>query len=455
MKDRHPQTVRNLAVICGLATTILSGQALAAGFQLIEQSVSGMGTAYAGGSALGEDATTVFFNPAGMTRLKGTQTSAGFHVVMPQAEFDNQGSSTANAGSGSVPLTGNGGDAGETGVVPNLYVSHQYSEELFFGLGVNVPFGLSTHYDNDWAGRYHAIKSEVETVNINPSFAYKVNDWLSLGAGVNAQYVDAKLTNAMDFGLIAEDEGLGFLGFSPTSADGRSKVQGDDWAYGYNLGLLLNLGEQTRLGAHYRSKLDYTVKGEVTFNNVPDDPFGALKAKFKDGNARSSVDLPWTLSVSLVHEFTPKWAVMADFSRTGWNDLDELRFEFDNGLPDGVTTLNWSNSNRYSVGATYKPTGQWTLRAGVAFDETPIPDKEYRTPRIPGEDRIWGALGVGYRYSDSLSFDFGYAHLWVDDPKIDKTTGSSPADEDYYRGNLKGEYDASVDIVSAQVNWIF
>lgn len=436
MKDRHPQTVRNLAVICGLATTILSGQALAAGFQLIEQSVSGMGTAYAGGSALGEDATTVFFNPAGMTRLEGTQTSAGFHVVMPQAQFDNKGSSTATG----VALTKSGGDAGETGVVPNLYASHQYNEQLFFGLGINVPFGLSTHYDNDWAGRYYAIKSEVETVNINPSLAYKLNDWLSLGAGLNAQYIDAKLTNAVDFGLIMNPA-------LSTTMDGRAKVQGDDWAYGYNLGLLVNLGDRTRIGAHYRSKLDYTIKGEVQFNDVP----APLQGTFTNGNARSSVDLPWTLSLSLVHEFNPKWALMADFTRTGWHDLEELRFEFDTGLQDNVTTLNWNNSNRYSLGATYAPTSQWTFRAGMAFDETPIPDKEYRTPRIPGEDRIWGSVGVGYKYSDHLSFDLGYAHLWVEDPKIDKTA----AGEDARRGNLKGEYDASVDIVSAQVNWIF
>ena len=441
MKDTTPHTTRNLAIVCGLATSILSTQGMAAGFALIEQSVSGMGTAYAGASALGEDATTVYFNPAGMTRLEGTQTSAGLHVIIPQAEFDNQGASTATG----VPLTGNGGDAGETGVVPNLYVSHQYSEQLFFGLGINVPFGLSTHYDSDWAGRYHAIKSEVETININPSFAYKLNDWLSLGAGVNAQYVDAKLTNAVDFGLIGQLEGI--PGFSSTSADGRSKVQGDDWAYGYNLGLLLNLGKGTRIGAHYRSKLDYTVKGEVDFSNVP----VPLQGTFTDANARSSVDLPWTLSLSLVHQFSTEWAVMADFTRTGWNDLPELRFEFDNGLPDGVTTLNWSNSNRYALGASYTPPGQWTFRAGVALDETPIPDAEHRTPRIPGEDRIWATLGVGYRHSNSLSFDLGYAYIWADDPKIDKTATG----EDALRGNLKGEYDANVNIVSAQLNWIF
>mgnify|MGYP003573999409 FL=1 len=437
MNKKSRQAATGLRLSGALLSVFASGQALASGFQLIEQGVSGMGSAYAGGSAQAEDASTVFFNPAGMTRLSGTQFIAAAHLVLPQTKFDDDNSTTVTGAS----LGGdNGQDAGEPGVVPNLYLTHQYNEDVFFGLGINSPFGLKTKYDDGWVGRYYAIKSDLKSININPSVAYRVNRRLSIGAGVNAQYIDAKLTNAVDFGLIMNPA-------LSTSQDGESTVQGDDWAWGYNLGLLFNLTDNTRIGAHYRSKLDYTVKGEVKFNDVP----APLQGNFKNGNARSDVDLPWTLSISMLHQFNPEWAVMADYSRTGWSDLDELRFVFDNGLPDNVTTLNWSDTNRYSLGATYTPPGRWIYRVGTAFDETPIPNAEYRTPRIPGEDRIWASLGVGYRFSDRITFDFGYAHLWVEDPKIDKVA----VGEDATRGNLKGEYDASVDIVSAQLNWVF
>lgn len=426
-----------LALLCGVLSAGLCGQAAASGFQLIEQGVVGMGTAYAGGSAQAEDASTVYFNPAGMTRLKGTQFIAAAHLVLPEAKFDDDNSTTATG----VSLGGdNGGDGGKAGVVPNIYITHQYNENLFFGLGINAPFGLETDYNDGWVGRYYALKSDLISVNINPSIAYKLNQRLSIGAGISAQYVDAELTNAVDFGLIMDPS-------LSTLADGESKVEGDDWAWGYNLGVLFNLTESTRIGAHYRSKIDYTVKGDVKFSDVP----VPLQGVFTNANARSEVDLPWTLSISLFHQINQEWAVMGDFSRTGWSDFEELRFEFDNGLPDGVTTQNWSDTNRYSLGGVYTPNGKWSYRIGAAFDETPIPSSKYRTPRIPGEDRIWGSIGVGYKFTDKVTFDFGYAHLWVDDPKIDKAA----VGEDALRGNLKGEYDASVDIVSAQLNWVF
>lgn len=144
---------------------------------------------------------------------------------------------------------------------------------------------------------------------------------------------------------------------------------------------------------------------------------------------------------------------MFDYSRTYWSVLKELRFEFDIAIPDGVTTLNWKDSNRYSLGLQYSPSSSpWTFRIGAAFDETPTPSARYRSPRIPDEDRIWLALGFGYQASENLSFDFGYAHLFVDDPKINKSAADA---ENATRGLLYGEYDASVDIASIQMNWSF
>ncbi|MEJ2575609.1 MAG: outer membrane protein transport protein [Gammaproteobacteria bacterium] len=421
----------------------------AAGFALIEQSVSSMGTAYAGSAAAAEDSSTLYFNPAGMTRLPGTRASVGLHAINTRAEFD--GGATFGLTGADIP-GGDGGDAGALNTIPHLYVTHQLSGQSWLGLAVNVPFGLATEYDDDWFGRYHAIESEVSTVNINPSFAVRLNPKLSLGLGVSAQYIDAELSNAIDYGSLnlipASQGGLGgALGpaVGPGGADGKANLEGDAWSWGWNVGVLFELSDRTRVGAHYRSEVDQDLDGSAKFAT----PGGPLTT-----DVEASVDLPATFSLSLVHELNAEWALMADYTWTGWSSLPELRFDFANGLPDGVTTLEWDDTNRYSLGATYTPAGSvWVFRAGVALDETPIPDAAHRTPRIPGDDRLWVALGAGYSPTKHWRFDFGYAHLFVDNPEIDKP--ATPGSEDFLRGALVGSYDASVDILSAQMEYRF
>lgn len=451
--------MKKLALSSAIAMA-LSGQAMAAGFQLIEQSVSGMGTAYAGSAALAEDASTVYFNPAGMTKLTGSELVAAAHIVVPQADYTDGGSSiTAVVGGGSLG-TDTGGDSGVLGAVPNIYLTHSYNDRLAVGLGINAPFGLSTKYHDNWIGRYHAVESALKTININPSIAYKINDRLSLGAGLNVQYIDAKISNAIDFGTITlAIAGPGAGSPTPGQLDGFVTLKGDDWSLGYNLGLLFELSPQTRLGLHYRSEIDHKLTGTADFtvpttNAITNAVVGG-SGRFVDTGVSAKADLPATLSLSLYHAFNPQWAVMADISRTFWHSLPELRFDFANPLePDGVTTLNWNNSNRYSIGATYKHTNRITYRFGLALDETPIPSPEFRTPRIPGQDRTWLAFGASYKKSDRLSFEFGYAHLFVKDPTINKTN-TGVGTEDFARGNLIGSYDASVDILSAQLNYKF
>ena len=170
----------------------------------------------------------------------------------------------------------------------------------------------------------------------------------------------------------------------------------------------------------------------------------------------ADVKLPATASFSVYHQLNPEWAVVADYTWTGWNTLKELRFDFDSNQADAVTTFKWKNTDRFGVGTIYSPAGSaWAYRVGVAYDESPIPDAQHRTPRLPGEDRLWVALGAGFSPSPNMRFDFGYAHLFVDDPKINKNASIVPLNEDGFRGSLVGSYDASVDIISAQLQYIF
>ncbi len=434
---------------------ISAAPVMASGFALIEQSASGLGNAYAGGAAGAEDASTVFFNPAGMTRLSGQQIDVAGHVIMPSAKFHNEGSTHVLQPVTGIPLLGdNGGDGGVTKFVPNAYYTRMLNDRLVVGLGVNAPFGLATEYDPGWVGRYHAIESDVLTVNINPSIAYKITDKLSVGAGLNVQYFKAKLSNAIDFGTL---DALGKLGLPPGAlhlipqlSDGFVKLEGDSWAVGYNLGVLYEFTKDTRMGIAYRSRIKHTLEGDAEFSNVPSGL--APVPVFKNTGVKADITVPDSLSVSIFHSFTPQLMAMADFTWTNWSLFKELNVRFDNpNQPNSVTTENWKDSYRYSLGLTYLPDPKWAVRAGVAYDTSAVADAQHRTPRIPDSDRIWTAVGLGYKVSQAVSFDLGYAHLFVNDSRIDQT----PTGENAVRGGLVGKYDSHIDIVSAQVNLRF
>ncbi|RMG74790.1 MAG: aromatic hydrocarbon degradation protein [Nitrospirae bacterium] len=346
----------------------------------------------------------------------------------------------------------NGGDGGQTKFVPNFYYARGLSDRLFFGFAVNSPYGLATEYDKDWVGRYHAIKSDLLTININPSLAYKLTDRFSVAAGFNIQYLDAELSSAIDFGTL---DAIGYfaplsLGLTPQMDDGYVTLKGDSWGYGFNFGLLYDVSPSTRVGLSYRSRVVHHVNGKADFSNVPSGL--SVLPVFKDTDASTKLTLPDTLSMGFYHLLTDKLAVMGDITLTFWSVLDELRFSFDNpNQPDSVTTTKWGDSFRYSLGFSYYASERLTLRTGIAYDETPIKEARYRTPRIPDSDRLWTALGLGYSISEHFKVDIGYAHLFVNDPEIRKT----PTGEDAVRGGLKGTYDASVDIISAQISWNF
>jgi long-chain fatty acid transport protein len=448
------------------ALLLLPGISLASGFALIEQSVSSMGTAYANGSSGMDDASTIFFNPASMSRLEGKNASGGLHVIHSRTDVDAKGfynpsnPTIAFVGLSGVS-TGNNGkdDIGLTAAVPHGGYSHQLNDRMWAGLTINGPFGLKTKYDNDWVGRYHAIKSDLKTVNINPSFAYEINDKASVGAGVSALYADGELTNAVDGGLATLQAGVPpgsppfFWVPGSDALDSEAKLTGDDWGYGWNVGVMLEPTPGTRIGMHYRSKVDLTLEGDVRLNG----PVVNFNNK-----AELEVTLPASASLSGLHALNPKWTVMADVTWTNWDKLDELRVKI---KPSGnnvspvkrsVTPLKWDNAIRVALGASYRHNDTWLFRSGVAYDETPVPKDSLRTPRVPDADRYWLTVGANYRYSEALTFDFGYAHLFVDDPEIntDSSFDSSAGQTNGFH-KVKGDYDAAVDILSAQVNWNF
>lgn len=456
----------------GLAGALLcagAGSTLASGFAIIEHSAQGMGNAYSGGGAVAEDASSLYFNAASMSRL-GTQFQAAGHVILPSFKFTDTASTP----------TGGGGDGGTTALVPNLYYVHQLNQQISFGLGINAPFGLATEYDANWIGRYQALESEIINLNVNPAMAYKVNDKLSLGAGVNINYMDAKLTRAIDFaGACYASVFTGALGLGATAAiadgaaradcvgatggpgnggnDGSGKVEGDDISFGINLGLMYQFNDNTRLALAYRSEIKHSLEGKAAFtvpSVVSNTPLrnATFRGAFTSDSLSADVDLPASFSMSGYHRFTDsKFAVMADATWTGWSSVPSLVIVYDRPTTAGGPSelpLGFKNTWRLSLGLNYYHNKQLTLRTGFAWDESPVPSPQLRTARLPDSDRTWVSFGASYQFNDRISADVGYSHLFVDDSRINRAEPTSA-------GTLAGTYGSEVDIISVQFNYRF
>ncbi|MSP48505.1 MAG: transporter [Alphaproteobacteria bacterium] len=422
-----------------IASSVLlsTGSALAAGYALKEQGVSGLGNAYAGAAAVAEDPSTMFFNPAGLAKLRGNQVLGGASYIAPEAHFTNSGSTTPFG----TAITGpNGGDAGQDAVLPHFYGMWDVNPNLKLGLAITSPYGLVTGYDDNWVGRYHAVTSKLATANIQPTIAYRVNDQLAVGAGFQAQYIKATLTSAVDFGTICLGSlpaaTCGALGLSPQGADGHARLTGDDWGYGFSLGLLYEPIKSTRIGLAFRSKVEHTLKGDADFTVPTSATALTSTGRFRDTTVSGNVTTPESLSLSVVHDLNAQWSLLGDVTWTNWSRFKELRFRYGNTLqPDTVTPENWKDSYFFSLGATYRHTDAWTFRVGVAYDQTPVPDAD-RTARLPDNDRLWIAFGASYAFSQALKIDVGYTHIFINESSISNLSSTNHRQTGFYNNQI-------------------
>jgi len=446
--------IKRTAVSLAVAGIFAGGvsQAHASAFALIEQSASGLGNAYSGAAAAAEDASTIYFNPAGMSYLPGgTQVSAGLAFINISTKFSDSGSQQSGAALGGVnpaaprPLGDTGGNAGGLSTVPNLYVAGDLTPNVKLGLGLSVPFGLKTDYDSDWIGRFQAIKSELSTLNINPSVSWKLNDTLSFGGGFSYQQIDAELTSAVNYVAAAfAAAGAGAAAAVPAAnAEGTVKITGNDSAWGWNLGAMFQPSSDTRVGVSYRSSVRYMVTGSATFSNAP-----ALLGTL-DTPVSLNIKMPDSASVALQQKLGSNWIILADATWTGWAKIQDLTIERSNGSILSRTPENFKNTWRFGVGATNRLSDAWSLKMGIAYDKTPVNDTD-RTPRLPDQDRTWLSLGGQYRLSKDGTLDLGYAHLFVKEASINQNAGNTTA-----YGLISGSYKSSIDILGVQFTYRF
>jgi len=462
------------AAVASALFSLAAGQALGAGFALQEQNASGLGHAYAGGAAAAEDVSTIFYNPAGLVRLQTTQAVVAANAICVSSKFHDNGSQPAAF----QPLGGTGGDAGDCNVVPNFYLGIPFTDKWSFGIGVNVPFGLKTEYDSDWIGRFQAVKSKVDTVNINPVLSWEPTPQLTVGGGVSWQRLKATLTSKVNYagvfatgvgGLVASGQLPGaaapVLIGSAAGLQSEGDVTGNDSAWGWDAGFLWQASPQTRFGMHYRSKIKYDVSGSVNFTNPTAASLGPLPPNLApvgaalvtginagplvSGDVNLHIELPDTANASIFHQFNNQWDLMADVQWTGWSTIKDLTVVRSTGVVLFSTPENFRDTWRFSAGANYRYSDQWTFRGGVAYDQSPVRDAT-RTPRLPDNDRTWLAFGVQWRFSPSLSFDLAYSYIWVRDPSINQNEGSTAQN-----GLISGSYNNNVQIVGAQLTYTF
>jgi long-chain fatty acid transport protein len=416
--------IRKSALTLAVASARAFGvsEAQASGFALMEQNASGLGNAFAGQAAVAEDASTIFFNAAGLSLLpKGANLALGGDYIDLSTKFSNSGSVPATG----RPLGTDGGNAGRSALIPSIYFAMDVAPKVKIGVGVNAPFGLKTEYDAGWIGRFQAIKSSVETLNVNPTVAYQVNDKLSLGAGLNYQTLKAELTKAVSLGV----------------AEGTAKVSGDDSGWGYNLGVMYQFTPATRLGVSYRSPIKYKIEGDATFSPGVPAPSGAATLDLK---------VPDTFSLALSQQLAPNLTLLLDATRTGWSSIKELKvINVASGATLDTTPENFKNTWRYGVGATYRYSNAWSLKAGIALDKTPVNDTD-RTPRLPDQDRKWLSFGAQYRVSNTAQLDIGYAHLFIKDTSINQNAGNTARN-----ALISGTYEASINIFGVQYSQTF
>ncbi|MGI9336668.1 MAG: OmpP1/FadL family transporter [Gammaproteobacteria bacterium] len=423
-----------MSVAAALAAAT-AGNAHAAGFALIEHGAAGLGNAFAGGAAEAGDLSTIWFNPAGMTRFDGGHVQLAAHGIELEFKFEDRGSLALPGNTG-----GRSDDGGIGALIPANYALYAINDRLRVGLGLNVPFGLKTKYDPGWIGRYQAIKSEIMTINVNPAVSFDViPDRLSIGAGVSAMYINAELTQAVNLTALA----------GTALPDGFLRFKANDWSFGYNVGAMFQFNPDARIGVHYRAEVRQKLEGNSRVTGVPPAPALAPVSAALNGAISVDVDLPASLSLSGFWRFHEQWALMADATWTEWSSIPRLKIDFDSGAPSRVEELNWDDTWRVSVGLNYYYNPKWTWRFGVAFDESPVPNAEFRTARLPDNDRLWVSLGVGYAWSDNLQLDAGWAHLFIDDTRINRDTLATSG------SLLVGNYDSSADVVGVQARYRF
>lgn len=392
-------------------------QANAAGYQLQEYSVTGLGRAFAGQGIMGDDFSALGYNPAGMNFSDRSGIQFGATAVDIRSKV--HGVSTDDARNAREGKT----SPRITRVLPSFFGQYKLNDKTTLGLGVYTPFGLATDYENDWFGNTHGKYSSISAINVTPAISYKLTDALSVGLGVNIQHVMARLTSSLPAGMGDVD-----------------LHDAKDTSVGYTVGLTYQPVKSTRFGLAYRSKVSHALKGKNAMTK---------SGVYGEYDVSAKIVTPETVTFTAAHDLNEKWTLSGTARWTRWNRFDRLTVMQEGHGVLSSTNEDWQNTWFFAAGADYKYCKNLTFRFGAGWDTTAIRAQERRTARIPDERRIWTSLGATYM-KNNWQFDVGYSHLFI---RANHARGTADSISPYNAYNAK--YSSSSDILGAQLQYKF
>lgn len=426
------KTLLSFSVACGLAT--VSSTVTAAGFQLAEYSATGLGRAYAGEAAMADNASAQWRNPAMLTYLEGTQVSVGAIYVNPNLDVD------GNTRFVTGDVRSESDDFANDAVIPNLYVSHRYNDKLAVGLAFGTNYGMETDLGTDFTAAHFGNEASITTVEANLNMGYQLTETVSVGGGI--RYVMGEGS----FGATVPSQTAAVTPLN--EGDTLKYMEGDDTAWGWQIGAAWQLNPNHRVGISYKSAVDLKLEGYATGLG-----FGLANGARDDGHM--DLSLPATAELASFNQLSEKLALHASFNWTDWSSFEKLEAELDTLGTQMVKVENWKDNYRFAVGATYQVDPKLTLRTGVAYDTSAVSDKN-RTITIPETDRTWLSLGASYDFTKQFTLDGGFTYIIAKDAPITESRGYDSDDAaQAVGGQFVGETSGHVWLIGVQANYRF
>ncbi|NIZ00613.1 transporter [Thalassospira lucentensis] len=409
-----------------LGSLAIATTAHASGYQLREVSGTLQGSSFAGMSTSSADASTIFFNPANIGQFDQSTYSVGGSLIMPKSTVRN---ASANAPLGQDVSRSDYGDMAQDAFVPNAHAVWKLTDNLNMGISLTSPWGLVTDYEDDFAGRFFGTTSSIKTANVKPALAYRFDNGLALGAGLQIQYMDARLARAVITGA---------------GTEAASDVTGDDVAMGWSAGMNWEVVPGTRIGASYTSDVTHHLRGDIKFGST---------AAYNDQSAKAKVTTPEFVTFGIAQDLGEKWTIMADAQWTNWTSLTNLTFNYGGNISNLGTPVtstseyyNWSSAWFGTLGARYQYDENWAFTGGIAYDQTPV-KTEHRSVRLPDSNRYWVSLGTSYKVNDWADVSLGYTHIFAHEAHVNVRDSSN--------NTFSGDYDSKVDIIALQAKFQF
>lgn len=431
------KTLLSTAVAFGLLST--SGVANAAGFQLAEYSATGLGRAYAGEAAMADNASAQWRNPAMLTYLEGTQVSVGAIYVNPNIDVEGN----VNFYGKDIPASSD--DFAHDAIIPNFYLSHQYNEKFALGLAFGTNYGMETDLGKDFGASHFGNEASVTTMEANLNAAYKLNDALSIGGGIRYIMGEGSFgATAPKNNVVAVHPTLGPI--SVPQGTTLKYMEGDDTAWGWQVGTAWQINQDNRIGFTYKSEVDLKLEGYAEGLG-----FG-LKSR---DNGYMNLSLPATAELASFHQLTDQLALHASINWTDWSSFEKLEAHMETAGTQMVKVENWEDNYRFAVGATYQLQPKLALRTGIAYDTSAVSDKN-RTITIPETDRTWLSIGATYDWTKDFSLDAGFTYIIAKDAPITESRGYKSDDKaEDVGGKFVGETTGNVWLIGVQANYKF